>query len=298
MVYAQAHYAPGFGERYDESDPLTTRTQARARVKNYSTPILRLGGTFIATAYGDADEIVTRLLTQTTSTFGDIFRAGRGYSAASLDVTSHADVAAAEVWVQRTVIRGFHFGDPDYWYAFAGNPSATPKLGTALFADAAGSRFYSQILWVYQQGIMTGCSATEFCPTRYLTRGQLASALANGLDLPPTSTDYYPDDESSPHEADINRLAAAGLTRGCGDGNYCAGQAVRNGTLATALAWALNLPATSTDYFRDDNGSRHETNINRIAAAGITSGCGDGRYCVDYRVRRAQAAAFLRNAFD
>ena len=29
---------------------------------------------------------------------------------------------APAYWVQRTIIPGFHFGDPDYWYAFAGDP--------------------------------------------------------------------------------------------------------------------------------------------------------------------------------
>ena len=145
---------------------------------------------------------------------------------------------------------------------------------------------------------MTGCSASQFCPKAYLTRGQLASALANGLDLPATANDYYPDDETSPHEADINRLAAAGLTRGCGEGLYCPGQKVRRYQLATALAWALDLPFAERDYFSDDDGSRHETNINRVAAAGISSGCGGGLFCPASRVQRAQAAAFLRNAFD
>jgi hypothetical protein len=28
--------------------------------------------------------------------------------------------------VQRTVIKGFHFGQADYWYAFAGHPHWTP----------------------------------------------------------------------------------------------------------------------------------------------------------------------------
>ena len=166
------------------------------------------------------------------------------------------------------------------------------------FTDIAGSRYRDAITWVAQSGIMDGCSASQFCPKGFLTRGQLASALANGLDLPATEDDFYPDDEGSPHEADINRLAAAGLTRGCGDGNYCPGQAVRRGLLASALAWALDLPASEEDFFTDDTGDRHEANINSIAAAGITSGCGDGRYCPEYRVRRAQGAAFLRNAFD
>jgi len=174
----------------------------------------------------------------------------------------------------------------------AAKTSATP------FTDISGSKFEAAIAWVYQQGIMDGCTASTFCPKGYLTRGALAAALANGLQLPPTSTDYYPDDDGSRYEDGINRLAAAGLTRGCGNGDYCPGQAVRRGPLATALAWALGLPTTSKDFFSDDDGNRHEANINRIAAAGITSGCGDGRYCPEYRVRRAQAAAFLRNAFD
>ena len=299
MVYAQAHYAPGFGERYKESDPLTTLSQARQRVKNYSTPVLRLGGSYFATAYGDAHEIVSRLLTQPNSSYGDIFRAGEGYRAARLDVTSHPDVAGAKVFVQRTRISGLHFGDPDYWYAFAGDPDRPVGGGSGLpFTDIAGSRYRDAITWVAQSGIMDGCSASQFCPKGFLTRGQLASALANGLNLPATDDDFYPDDAGSPHEADINRLAAAGLTRGCGDGNYCPGQAVRRGLLASALAWALDLPAAEDDFFTDDTGDRHEANINSIAAAGITSGCGDGRYCPEYRVRRAQGAAFLRNAFD
>lgn len=131
MVYAQAHYAPGFGERYTQDTPLTTLTEAQQRVRNYSYPILRLGGTYLATAYGDADEIVSRLLTQRTSSYRTIFAAGRGYSPSTLTDSAHADIAGARVWVQRTTISGFHFGQPDYWYAFAGDPNRTPAGGTA-----------------------------------------------------------------------------------------------------------------------------------------------------------------------
>ena len=88
MVYAQAHYAPGFGERYDESDPVTTLSQARQRVKNYSTPVLRLGASgYFATAYSDAYEIVTRLLTHPSWTYGQVFQHGDGY----LGVASRRD---------------------------------------------------------------------------------------------------------------------------------------------------------------------------------------------------------------
>jgi putative cell wall-binding protein len=132
MVYAQAHYAPGFGERYTRETPLTTLSEAQQHVRNYSTPILRLGGTFIATAYGDADAIVSRVLTQRTSSFRDIFAAGRGYSPSTLTDSAHADITGSRIWVQRTIITGFHFGQPDYWYAFAGDPNRTPAGGPVL----------------------------------------------------------------------------------------------------------------------------------------------------------------------
>ncbi|MBA2266205.1 MAG: hypothetical protein H0W17_07415, partial [Chloroflexi bacterium] len=85
MVYAQAHYAPGFGERYLESDPIPTLSEAQQRVRNYSYPVLRLGaGAYFATAYGDADDIVARVLVQPTRSFGDTFKLGTGYSATAL----------------------------------------------------------------------------------------------------------------------------------------------------------------------------------------------------------------------
>jgi hypothetical protein len=131
MVYGQAHYAPGFGERYNESDPLTTQSEAQARVRHYSYPVLKLGARgYFATAYGDADDIVRRVLTQRSRTFAQIFRDGEGYSASTLKTMTHPDIAGSQVWVQRTVAGSLHFGDPDYWYAFAGNPNATPSGAT------------------------------------------------------------------------------------------------------------------------------------------------------------------------
>ena len=68
--------------------------------------------------------------------------------------------------------------------------------------------------------------------------------------------------------------------------------------MASFIARALNLPAASTDYFSDDNGSTHEANINRLAAAGVTNGCAGGRYCPLQAVTREQMAAFLHRALD
>jgi hypothetical protein len=66
--------------------------------------------------------------------------------------------------------------------------------------------------------------------------------------------------------------------------------------MAAFLARALSLPPAGRDHFADDDGSTFEGDINRLAEAGITTGCGDGRFCPDRPVDRGQMAAFLRRA--
>lgn len=127
MIYGQAHYAPGFGERYQRSDPRTTLTQARNRVRNYSYPVLKLGASaYFATAYSDAHQLLARMLAHPGNSYGWAFKQGRGFDAAALRTSAHPDLDA-RIWVQRTVIDGFHFNQPDYWYAFAGHPGDKPR---------------------------------------------------------------------------------------------------------------------------------------------------------------------------
>jgi hypothetical protein len=181
---------------------------------------------------------------------------------------------------------------PELWSALKSG------FGTLPFTDIAGSAFIEDITWILEQGITNGCGDGRFCPTESVTRAQMASFIARGLNLPATSTNYFPDDAGSLHEADINRLAAAGITNGCGNGLYCPNSAVTRDQMASFIARALSLPATSINYFSDDAGSIHEPDINRMAAAGITNGCGGGVYCPTQVVTREQMAAFLHRALD
>ena len=66
--------------------------------------------------------------------------------------------------------------------------------------------------------------------------------------------------------------------------------------MASFLARALDLPASETDWFTDDDGLSHESNINAVADAGITLGCGTGIYCPADLVPRDQMASFLARA--
>ena len=104
------------------------------------------------------------------------------------------------------------------------------------------------------------------------------------------------DTPGSPFLADIEWLAAAGISNGCGGGAFCPASTVPREQMASFLARARGLPAASTDYFWDDAGSGHQDDINRVAQAGIANGCGDGAFCPGNIVSREQMASFLSRA--
>jgi spore germination protein YaaH len=181
-------------------------------------------------------------------------------------------------------------GRQELWDIIGQNLLALP------FTDIDDSIHWSSIAWIADQGITTGCGGGKYCPDGLVTRGQMATFLVRALDLPPTSNDYFTDDETSKHEQTINRLREAGITFGCTATTFCPNGVVTRGQMASFLVRGFHLPSTATDFFADDETNRHESAINRIAAAGITVGCDDDRYCPDGSVTRAQMATFLRRA--
>lgn len=166
------------------------------------------------------------------------------------------------------------------------------------FADIGQSQFQAEIGWLVNAGITLGCGEAYFCPTRGVTRGQMASFLVRSLGLPSAATDYFPNDTGFEHEADINAIAQAGITTGCGVGTFCPGEILTRAQMATFLTRAFALPTASTDPFSDDSGSVHEADINAVALAGITIGCGGTSFCPAGTVTREQMAAFLQRAMQ
>ncbi|MDG2027961.1 MAG: hypothetical protein P8J50_12710 [Acidimicrobiales bacterium] len=63
----------------------------------------------------------------------------------------------------------------------------------------------------------------------------MASLLARALELPRSNTDTFSDDDTSTHERDIERIAAAGITQGCAPGRFCPRDAVARDQLAAFL---------------------------------------------------------------
>ena len=187
----------------------------------------------------------------------------------------------------------------------AGDTSA-PDSGT--FTDDDGSVFEKDIEWMAAEGITLGCNPpanTRFCPDSDVTRGQLAAFLVRALDLPPASGDRFTDDDGSVFEDDIERLAAAGITRGCNpptNDRFCPDGKLTRGQMAALLVRAFSYSDPGTgDLFDDDDGSIFEDDIDRLAVAGVTRGCNppeNSRFCPDQEVSRAQMAAFFRRALE
>lgn len=179
-----------------------------------------------------------------------------------------------------------------------GGDAPSAGYGPTPFTDIGSSPFRSDIAWLYTSGITSGCSPTSYCPDAAVTRQQMASFLSRALHLAATQRDYFTDDTGSVHEADINRLAAAGIGRGCSDGRFCPNVTLTRDQMAAFLTRALSLAkGGGLNQFDDDNGSVFETDINLLGYGGITTGCDTRMYCPDAPLTRGQMAAFLHRAF-
>lgn len=168
------------------------------------------------------------------------------------------------------------------------------------FADDDDSVFAADIAWLASTGITRGCSETEFCPNDPVTRGQMAAFLVRALGYTGRGTTDFTDDDASVFEADIERLANAGVTRGCTPTRFCPDDPVTRGQMAAFLRRALGdqlTPGPSPD-FSDIADSVFADDIEWLAGVGITRGCSDTEFCPDEPVTRGQMAAFLRRALD
>ncbi len=112
--------------------------------------------------------------------------------------------------------------------------------------DIAGSTFESDICWLAGHGITKGCNPpdnTKYCPNDSVTRGQMAAFLVRALGLTDDGgKDWFGDDDGTTFEADINRLAQAGVTKGCNppdNTKYCPNGSVTRGQMAAFLHRAL-----------------------------------------------------------
>lgn len=120
------------------------------------------------------------------------------------------------------------------------------------------------------------------------------------VDEPPsTYTGPFVDDEGSVHEQDIAAVWLSGITRGCAEWMFCPADEVTRGEMAAFMARGFDLSAEEAAVvFVDLDHSPFGEEVAAIAAANITRGCEQRKFCPDDNLTRGEMAAFLRRALN
>ena len=200
---------------------------------------------------------------------------------------------------------------PDTTEFCANAPADSP------FTDIEGNAHEENIICLAFSEITTGTTPTTFDPNDEVTRGQMATFVARLIDtsnrlevgdsieeLPAYDgdNDFVDADDDDVHTPAINRLADVGIALGdpggIGDDRFAPGDEVTRGQMASFLNRAQDFMTgdgfeVDDDFFTDDEGSVHETNINAIASAGVAQGITATTYRPDDPVVRGQMASFL-----
>jgi hypothetical protein len=142
--------------------------------------------------------------------------------------------------------------------------------------------------------MLSSRQAARFVIAAALFVTAVPSAMAQG-----EAGGTFVDDDRSKFEPYIETARAEGLVSGCNppaNDRFCPHQTVTRGEMAVMLVRSIHLPASTTDYFDDDNGHASEKGINALAEAGVTRGCGDRRFCPDRNLTRGEMSSLIAGA--
>jgi len=133
-------------------------------------------------------------------------------------------------------------GGVDWLFSKESKTWSSRRLAAIPFDDSASSVFVDTISWLAATGITKGCAPREFCPDDDVTRGQMAAFLTRALDLAaPAKPTVFADSRGHTFEADISRLAAAGITLGCNppaNDRFCPDDPVTRGQMSAFMVRA------------------------------------------------------------
>lgn len=128
-------------------------------------------------------------------------------------------------------------------------------VGEDAFTDDGDSTHEENINKLANAGIVSGVRGGEYAPGRAVNRGQMATFLAQAIDyhddkdatndsvLPTDVEDFFTDDVQSPHQDNINRLAAQGVVRGVSADAYAPMRAMTRAQIATAVMHSAEIAA-------------------------------------------------------
>jgi hypothetical protein len=172
-------------------------------------------------------------------------------------------------------------------------------VGAASFSDIAGSVHAPSIRRLAATGVTDGCGGGRFCPDRQVTRGQAVSMLIRAKGWALERGQHFVDVPAShTHAGAIAAAVSAGWIAGYGDGSFRPEALLTRAQLATVLGRASGLSRRGGQHFSDVGASSpHLPWVNALGHAGVSTGCGGGRYCPGGTATRGQMASLVAAAF-
>jgi hypothetical protein len=115
----------------------------------------------------------------------------------------------------------------------------------------------------------------------------------------------FGDDDGNTFEANIEAIAAEGITKGCNpptNDQFCPDAPVTRGAMAAFMVRAMGYSDDGGgNLFTDDDSSIFESDIDKLGTAGVTKGCNpptNDMFCPNQPVTRGAMAAFLSRALN
>lgn len=313
---------------YDGTDPVppTTTGNALLRVVIRRSGSQKVLSAFVRTDNGSQTEIPSEI------------PLADGWRVIELDwakaTSAGANNGRLNLWVDGTARTGLSSLDNDAasinyarWGTVSGvdaGTSGTLKLDDfasqrtgyigplSVFADVTtANSTWPYVQALYAAEITSGCTTTSYCPFNNVTREQMAIFLVRAIHsptyTPPAATGVFSDVNAASFGAPyIEQFAADGITTGCATNplRFCPANPVLRSQMAIFLLrakYGANYtppPATGTVFADVPANAFGAAWIEKLAADGISSGCGNGNYCPDAAVTRAQMAIFITRTFN
>ncbi|HEY1249865.1 MAG TPA: S-layer homology domain-containing protein [Thermoanaerobaculia bacterium] len=161
--------------------------------------------------------------------------------------------------------------------------------------------------WTLQGGNITGGQTTRQIifdagppgTTMHCTVFETNSGCSSPVASRNIQVDFNDVPPGHPFHDFVDAVASNQITVGCGNGNYCPDQNIPRSQMAVFLLKAkfgsdhVPPPETGTVFLDVPVGSFAAAWIEELYNLGVTGGCGNGNYCPDDPVTRAQMAVFL-----
>ena len=172
-----------------------------------------------------------------------------------------------------------------------------------LFSDIAPNAWYKDaIQYAYDNGLMTGVSATEFAPEATTTRAMIVSILARLENVTTAQAAGFADVNDEWYATAVNWAANVGVVNGYEDGTFKPNTAITREQLAAILmnyaaykGYDVSARADLSHYSDADSISSWANDVLLWAVAeGLLTGVTDDTIAPQAHATRAQVAAILQ----